>query len=93
MKTNKYVLNLVDTYYLRGRILKGNILSNKVPPFHNDGATTKGSSPYHPSILQRKQQNSHHSWLTPTNQQNKFEFWHKPTSPKVENMEKIITWF
>lgn len=67
MKTNKYVLNLVDTYYLRGRILKGNILSNKVPPFHNDGATTKDSSPYHLSILQENHR-------THTKQQNKFKF-------------------
>lgn len=41
-------------HYLRGRILKSDILSNEILSFHNGTSTTKCPSSNHPSWLKQK---------------------------------------
>ena len=61
-------------HYLRGRILKSNILSNKVLPFHNGTSTTEGPSPYHPRRLKKKPTNKNVFFHTyPLIQMNNFD--------------------
>jgi len=55
-RENSEILQQNQCHYLRGRILKSNILSNKVLPFHNGTSTTEGPSPYYPRRLQKWQQ-------------------------------------
>lgn len=69
--------------YLKRRIFKRNILSNKIFSFHNDTSTTKSSIPYHLRTLQEKYLTNHHNIVNHKKRTKSLNFdtipLHKPT--------------